>query len=87
MNDSKQVRDCHFFSTNGFCVTFSSCWLSTEKGVIWAFVAPMLAIILVSLFVKLLVCMNGWHSFQPNCSVDAKRVGNKPIQKILGIQI
>ena len=26
------------------------CWLSEEKGTIWAFVAPMLLIILVSLF-------------------------------------
>ena len=27
----------------------SSCWLSVQRGVIWAFVAPMLAVILVSL--------------------------------------
>lgn len=26
---------------------YSSCWLSTEKGTIWAFVGPMLAIIIV----------------------------------------
>ena len=31
-----------------FSAIVYSCWLSTKKGVIWAFVAPMLVIILVS---------------------------------------
>ena len=35
-------------ATLGTLLHIYSCWLSTEKGVIWAFVAPMLAIITVS---------------------------------------
>jgi len=44
-----EVNCCFFinFITTVFQCT-SSCWLSTENGVIWAFVAPMLAIITVS---------------------------------------
>ena len=33
--------------TTFWCVSPSSCWLSQEKGVIWSFIAPMLAVILV----------------------------------------
>ena len=36
-----------------------SCWLSTEKGTIFAFVAPMIAIIIVSQNIeRLCLCLN-----------------------------
>jgi hypothetical protein len=28
-------------------ILFSRCWLSIEKGLIWAFVAPVLGVVLV----------------------------------------
>ncbi len=31
--------------------TSSSCWLSTNHGVIWAFIAPMLVIVVVNVYV------------------------------------
>ena len=34
---------------NDFLIDTCSCWLSTAEGTIWAFVGPMLLIILVSL--------------------------------------
>ena len=43
----------HMWLTDTYTQYFSaivySCWLSTKMGVIWAFVAPMLVIILVSI--------------------------------------
>ena len=36
----------------------NSCWLSVEKGTIFGFVAPMLAIILVIIEVLKLLCYN-----------------------------
>ena len=30
--------------------TLYSCWIDTDKGAIWGFVAPMLAIIIVRLY-------------------------------------
>ena len=41
-----------------------SCWLSTTNGVIWAFVGPMLLIIVVSLFI-LIACIHNVIMYIP----------------------
>lgn len=47
-----------------------SCWLSVDNGVIWAFVAPMIIIIIVSCFIlssrlpkRVTVCVHDYHLF------------------------
>ena len=44
-----------------------SCWLSIDKGVIWAFLGPMLAIVIVRInriIVRYLSCLSGFTSFK-----------------------
>ena len=46
-----------YWVVNGVVSVFSifSCWLSTEKGTIFAFIAPMIIIIIVSIYPSLSV--------------------------------
>lgn len=43
-----------WFSTWAVTYYFCSCWLTTEKGFIWAFVGPVCAILFVSFYLILL---------------------------------
>ena len=46
--------------------SFISCWLSIEKGTIWAFAAPVVLIMMVSNIAKCLIVIHGFIPWQVN---------------------